>query len=600
MSSKIGALAACALFVSIAAAAACGTDVAGIDPSTDGGSSGTSGSSGTFGDNDASDPGSSSGSSGSSGGASCTNADCPVGQACVNGRCTCPPYTTLCNGACIPTVSDPNNCGGCGVKCTGTLACAAGKCAENCLPGQTKCGNTCTDTKTDNNNCGGCGRPACGQGTGCVDGVCRPVVPLTGTGPATCTSGAASPSLDPAQGGCAGKIAQTVFRWTLCSCKDAQFSGNWLMDAYDSTQGGYTTSGLGAAFGANENYGTSGTGELWGTMWIAGSGGVAPSGNHIVKTDLRSGGELKASSTFTIGKDAWVEQNVSGSGLTIGGALHVPTGKTTAGTTNIVREPVDVVPPCDFCAAEKQVPIAAIVAAHASTNNDNASIGLAANALANPSSPIRLDLPCGHYYLTSIAGSSHVTIVAHGRTALYIAGDVSPNALTFAVDPGGELNVFIAGSVSTSGSITIGSPAYPASMRVYVAGTSGFSISDNVTVAGNLYVPNGAVQYSSSAAQYGAVYAGNFSTSKDLALHYDLGVINSAQACPEARRGGGDGGTSGGDGGGPQSCGSCNDCGNQACIGNVCGNACTSNAQCCAPLVCNANGSCVSAGPIVR
>ena len=599
MSPTIRAFCATLFVGTLVAAAACGSDEANIgDAANDGGAS--SGSDGL-----ASSSGASSGSSGDGGGVACGSESCAPGQGCLAGKCACPPYTTLCGGSCIPTIADPENCGACGVKCTGTLACAAGKCSDTCLPTQTKCGNSCVDLKTDDKNCGACGAPACPAGQGCVDGACHPKVPTTGTGPTTCTGGGSSPGVGTGASDCAGNIAQTVFRWTLCSCKDAQFSGNWLIDAYDSTQGAYQPGGMGAGFGANENYGASGTGELWGTMWIAGGSGVAPSNAHTVKGDLRSGGELKGDSApFAIGKDAYAELDVSGGNLTIAGALHVPDGRSTAGTTNVVREPVDVVPPCDFCAPAQQVPIAALVTAHQGTSNDNASIGLNANAFASPSTPLRLDLPCGQYFLSSIASSNHVTIVAHGRTALYIGGDVNPNGVTFAVDPGGELNVFVSGSFYTSGTVRIGSPAYPAAMRVYVAGTAGLQVSDSVSIAGNLYVPNGSVQYSSDAAQYGAVYAGNFSTSKNFALHYDVGVVTSAVACAPPPGSGGSssggassGGSSGGSSGtpgGPQTCGSCKDCGNQACINGVCGNACTSNGQCCPPLVC-VSGSCLPA-----
>jgi hypothetical protein len=121
-------------------------------------------------------------------------------------------------------------------------------------------------------------------------------------------------------------------------------------------------------------------------------------------------------------------------------------------------------------------------------------------------------------------------------------------------------------------------------MRVYVDGSSGVTISDNVAIAGNLYAPNGPVTYSSEAEQFGAVYAGNFSTSKRLRLHYDRAVINQGDKCPPP-------GTP--DGGVPP-CGTCKDCGNQACINGTCG-ACTSSAQCCPPLVCQ-GGRC---GPYI-
>ena len=236
----------------------------------------------------------------------------------------------------------------------------------------------------------------------------------------------------------------------------------------------------------------------------------------------------------------------------------------------LTRQPVNVAPPCDFCAAGQKVPIGAMVAARRPPNNDNALVSLAADVYESPDGPLRLDLPCGQYYLTQIASSSHVTIVAHGRTALYVDGDINPDGLSLSVAPGGEFDVFVAGSIGTSGALRIGSPNYPALTRVYVDGSSGVTISDNVAIAGNLYAPNGPVTYSSAAEHTGAVYAGNFSTSKRLALHYDRAVINQGDKCPPP---------TGPDGGTPP-CGTCKDCGNQACINGTCG-ACTTSAQCC-------------------
>lgn len=524
----------------------------------------------------------------------CGGITCPAGQACVGGKCTstCPAYTSLCNGVCIPTVADPNNCGGCGIACTGTLACAGGKCSDTCLPGTDKCGNTCADKKSDNNHCGTCGN-ICPMGQGCVDGACAPVVPVNPPPPGKCPGGGPPPTTGVVgDDDCLGKLAQTVFRWAICSCKDVQFSGNYLTDGFDSTKGPYVPGGLGAGVGANENYGTSGTADVGGTLWIAGTGGINASLKHDIRTDTRAGGQLGGSAQLAIMKDAYAEGDVSSGGaLTIGGNLFLPASANVSGNVtvagNTTRQPVVVLPPCDFCEPAQQVPVVAAVAAHRPPNNDNALIGLDANAFASPSTPLRLDLPCGSYYLTRVASSAHVTIAAHGRTALYIDGDVSPNGLTFAVDPGAELDVFVLSSIATSGTVKIGSPGWPAAMRVYVAGTAGFAISGDVRIAGNLYAPNGAVQYSSNSEQFGSIYGGNFATSKDLAMHYDLAVVTAAGAPCDGPAPGSDAGTPPP----PAGCGSCKDCGGDACINGKC-DMCTSSAQCCPPLVC-AGGKCV-------
>ncbi|MCC6999360.1 MAG: hypothetical protein IT370_32405 [Deltaproteobacteria bacterium] len=115
---------------------------------------------------------------------------CKTGEVCMNSGClcggatprTCTANETCCGGAspgCIDTKSDPNNCGGCGVKCPMVdgrqLMCDNGACkcgvGGNMCPtaggplGGTPvlgcCGTTCVDLCTDGMNCGGCAN-SCG------------------------------------------------------------------------------------------------------------------------------------------------------------------------------------------------------------------------------------------------------------------------------------------------------------------------------------------------------------------------------------------------------------------------------------------------------
>ena len=45
-----------------------------------------------------------------------------------------------------------------------------------------------------------------------------------------------------------------------------------------------------------------------------------------------------------------------------------------------------------------------------------ALIGLQPTALVNPGAAVRLDLPCGRYYLAGMSGSKAITIVAQSAT----------------------------------------------------------------------------------------------------------------------------------------------------------------------------------------
>ncbi|HEX4406521.1 MAG TPA: hypothetical protein VH560_16900, partial [Polyangia bacterium] len=391
----------------------------------------------------------------------------------------CPSYQSLCNGACIPTSTDPNNCGGCGIKCASTLSCAGGSCASGCLPGLDSCAQSCVDRMSDSQNCGSCGK-VCAKGEGCVKGSCEAAVPV-GAGSTNCAGGG-PPIVGAANlGGCLGDLAQTTFRWGLCSCKDVHVSDKLLVDAYDSRLGLYHPGGLGGGVGVNGGYDTSAAAEIWGTLWCAADTGVDTKAPNTIKQELRVGGPFHTSDTFAVGDDAYVAGDVStSSSIQIGGALHLPAtsmlgANVTYGT--LAREPVTVAPPCD-CQPQQLIPIAAIVAAHRAPNNDDALINLDPAIFATRGSPRRLDLPCGNYYLTSISQSDPLTVVAHGRTALYIDGDVSgSDALTFALDPDAELDIFIAGTIDASAGLTIGSPNYPALSRTYVGSTNGLRLS---------------------------------------------------------------------------------------------------------------------------
>lgn len=96
------------------------------------------------------------------------------------------------NGCEANTLTDPDNCGGCGFACvtppgTGTNECYLGSCNPTCSGSHQSCDsdvlNGCeTDTSTDEAHCGGCQRPCqapAGTETNeCSDGVCHPACAL--------------------------------------------------------------------------------------------------------------------------------------------------------------------------------------------------------------------------------------------------------------------------------------------------------------------------------------------------------------------------------------------------------------------------------------
>jgi hypothetical protein len=433
-----------------------------------------------------------------------------------------------------------------------------------CIAGLSACSGSCVDLENDSANCGKCGM-ACESGQGCANGRCTKSVEV-GPGPKKCAGG--GPVVDVGDGprDCLGTLAQTTFRWSLCSCTDLNVSARLETDAYDSTQGPYKPGQIGGGVGVDRDVTNWSEAVLvGGTLWVAGTDTYSSSGPPSeVKADMHLGGSWKASTSFTVDGPAYVVGTLSGVTVT-GKKSSVPSVSAA----------------CD-CSEGKKIPVATIVGAHESSN-DNDGIGLDPAVFESPRSALHLDLPCGNFYFTNIKTSLATTIAVHGRTAIYVGGDVvASSALAFTLDPDSELDVFVAGTLKVSDTFVFGSPNYPALSRLYVGGTAKIALSDDVRLAGEFYAANSEqVVWSAKNAIYGSVVAGNFRSSDVTSIHYDRGVLRAGDGC----------GGNGAGGAGGVECGSCQDCRNQACINGVCG-ACGGDDDCCSPLVCR-EGSCV-------
>jgi hypothetical protein len=509
---------------------------------------------------------------------------CTGGQTCVNNACACPIYEALCNGQCIPTSSDPKNCGTCGNACSGGTACSGGVCSSTCMAGLTACNGSCVDLGSDSANCGACGK-ACAPGQGCVTsasgtGSCASAV--VGTAPSgACTGG--GPPIVVSQGDagppvCTGNIAQTLFTWALCSCTDVTVSQTLLTDAYDSSKGPYQAPPyqLGGSVGLDGMLTVSAGANVYGTLWASSNSGTTVSSPAHVYQDLHSGGAVGTSTSFSVADNAYVDGNIGGN-VSIGKTLYQPSTDQNAKSVTygaLVPQTVNVPAPC--CGPSDQVPVTAIVGAAAGKNDDVAA-GISPTVLQSGSTVQRLDLPCGNYYFTEINPQFPLTIVAHGHTAIYVQGSISSsNPIEITLDPGMTLDVFVAGTIQTSQVLTLGNPNYPALMRVYVGTTGALTFSQTANIAADFYAMYAhPVSWSQAAIVYGSVYVGAFEGSQVTQIHYDRASLTTGQECPPQ----------------PPGCQACGDCGNQACVNGTCG-SCTDNSQCCAPLQC-VGGTCI-------
>src|SRR5690554_1883139 len=295
----------------------------------------------------------------------------------------CPVYPTECNGVCVPTSTDPDNCGGCGIICGESEVCSGGTCTDSSMPGLAVCDPACVDFDSYSDYCGACGN-ACGQGEGCVEGACEQAADLDPRDQA-CAGG--GPAIDlgdtvTVERQCSGELAERTFRWAVCSCEDLISNSGMNADAYDSTLGPYTPGGIGGGVATNgmlrANSGFTVTGMLWAADEL--NTGTAAQTNMAatIGQRLHAGSTVRLGSGTTIGGDVYVNGDIERS-MTIGGTLYSPSSASiNTGVTFADRQegPVDVALPCDACGVDERIPVGAIVANRSGANNDNALIGL--------------------------------------------------------------------------------------------------------------------------------------------------------------------------------------------------------------------------------
>lgn len=384
----------------------------------------------------------------------------------------------------------------------------------------------------------------------------------------------------PTGGRCVGDLGPKLFRFAVCACTGGQVSGTFRTDSFKSGGGGAASDV--ASIAANGSIATNSHATIGGSVYgggvalATGQPAVSLSADGTIARDVRAGGDVVVNGVFQVSGDLYTSGDVkimSGSLATVG-KVHVAPGHSAAGVTaggGVVTESVTVVPPCD---CTDKIDVAAIAAAFA-TSNDNAMANVTTTALDYPAGAVKLD--CGRYYFDRIAGGD-VTLHVTGRAGIFIGGDLKvTGALTIDLSPGAEVDLFIAGNFSLNGPAMLGSVSAPAKVRVYVGGTT-MDISGNVSVGANLYAPNADLAIASSFEMSGAVYAHRLAFSGDFAIHYDESILDVTGCAP----------TGGG-------CKTCNDCAGKtpACKGGACV-GCTTTADCCAPLVCQAqSGQCV-------
>ena len=168
----------------------------------------------------------------------CTgNSQCPSGEVCASFQCVgfcgggaaCNNGLTCCDPLCVDELTNPTDCGGCGIQCGpyphATADCANASCGIGaCEGGFANCDGIASDgceidTLIDPANCGGCGK-ACGAGESCSGGICVGACGMglpCPLGLTCCSASCAKTASDPKNcGGCGIFCAPVVNGATAC------------------------------------------------------------------------------------------------------------------------------------------------------------------------------------------------------------------------------------------------------------------------------------------------------------------------------------------------------------------------------------------------
>jgi hypothetical protein len=335
---------------------------------------------------------------------------------------------------------------------------------------------------------------------------------------------------------CTGTVAVRTFKRALCTCEDYATSTPLTTDSFDSALAPYAPASAGTAGGVGVDGALSASARLaiGGSLVVAGTGGASMLVDAMIARDLNVAGPLGTNVAITAGGDANIAGDISLTSLAVAGTLTVPatatlTGAITAGAT--VRAPVAFNPPC-ACAPSELVDIAAFVASYR-TASDDAAIGLSPDRLTGYTGDTTLDLPCGIYYLGPIHGAGALALRITGRVALLVDGDAtltSPLSIELATADA-ELDLMIAGTLTSNTTITAGDANRPSRTRIYIGASGTIDLSGDSQLAANIYAPTSAIALSAPATIYGSLFVRRLDQAAPVVIHYDEDVLRSDVGC---------------------------------------------------------------------
>jgi hypothetical protein len=335
---------------------------------------------------------------------------------------------------------------------------------------------------------------------------------------------------------CSGTVAVRTFKRALCTCEDYSTSTPLVTDSFDGSIAPYSPASAGTRGGVGVDGGVSAAAmvTIGGALAVAGTAGASFQLDTKIASDLDVNGPLGMNVAVTCGGDSQIAGNITLASLTVAGMLTYPSTATTTGTItagSTLRQAVTITPPC-ACGASDLVDIAAFVANHRTDNND-ASIGLSPARLTDYVGDASVDLPCGIYYVGPVRGDGALVLRITGRVALLVDGDFAlgaPLTIELATEDA-ELDLMIAGLVSSNARIMIGDPDHPSRTRIYVGGSGTIPLSGDSLIAANVYAPKSSIALSAPSTIYGSLFIRRIDQAGPLTIHYDEDVLRSDVGC---------------------------------------------------------------------
>jgi hypothetical protein len=337
-------------------------------------------------------------------------------------------------------------------------------------------------------------------------------------------------------GACTGQVAEQTFAAALCSCEDINVAG------YLRTRGladDDTPDNLVGSVGVNRNYLTNGYANVGGSFTVAGPRDVLFGGLLQAGQDLFFNPAADVAGVIRVGRDAWLADSLRAFGrVAITRDLYTADGAGFRGIALVDvggarhTQDVSITPPC-ACGSGALIDVGALVE-DARLNNDNASIGLDADALnlvVGLGTP--LELPTGRFYVNQIGGVGGINLRVTGKTALFIGDDLfATGAFRVELAPDAEIDLFVRGDLALTGAALFGDRARPAATRVYVGGSGDVTVAGYGAFVGNLYAPTANITVGGFGQIYGSLFGKNINAAGFLSVGYDAAVQQTGEGCP--------------------------------------------------------------------